>query len=196
MNLKTIALLFFAAHIGYSILITSFYLDERRSSERMRENMAVMNSKMEYAIARDGRAIAQTETMNLQLSEMKRIFPEMLTEIKNLKIKPGRVEQGSQTGVNTHTTVNTILRDSIIHDTIPVKIFDYRDDWFDVKGIQIRDSQELDISYQDTLTQIIYRGERIRPWLWIFSKRKIMQRAYLSYPGSKILFQQTIKIQK
>jgi hypothetical protein len=58
------------------------------------------------------------------------------------------------------------------------------------------DSQRLQIHSTDTLTQVVFKGERIRPWLWVFSPRKLQQRVSVSNPNATIKYSQFIQIQK
>jgi hypothetical protein len=41
---------------------------------------------------------------------------------------------------------------------------------------------------------VVYRGERERPWLWILSPRKLMQRVSLKNPNAHIHYTQHIEI--
>jgi len=55
-----------------------------------------------------------------------------------------------------------------------------------VHGIAIGDTQRVVIASVDSLLQVVYRGERIHPWLWIFSKRKLQQAISSKNPNSRI----------
>jgi hypothetical protein len=50
------------------------------------------------------------------------------------------------------------------------------------------------LSYQDTLVQVVFRGKRIHPWLWIFSRRQLMQRIQLKNPQAQIHYSEIIQI--
>ena len=104
------------------------------------------------------------------------------------------VVAGETTGFNVHTPATVLLRDSVIYDTVQVRVFDYQDGFFAVQGKAIGNRQHLELSYQDTLVQVVYRGERERPWLWIFSPRKLMQRVSLKNPNAHIHYTQQIEI--
>jgi hypothetical protein len=77
-----------------------------------------------------------------------------------------------------------------------VKVFEYADQWYRIKGLSQGGSQQLLIHSTDTLTQVVYKGERVKPWLWIFSPRKLQQRVSVSNPNSTIKYSQFIQIVK
>jgi hypothetical protein len=89
-----------------------------------------------------------------------------------------------------------MLRDSVIHDTVPVKVFSYKDNFFNVHGLSHDSTQEVKINYQDTLVQVVYLGPREKPWLWIFSPRKLQQRVTLKNPNARITYSEFIQIQR
>ncbi len=111
-------------------------------------------------------------------------------------VKLNRVTQVSTTVIGSEKHILTQLRDSVIRDTIHVKAFSYHDNWYDISGIATSDTQMVQIHSSDTLTQVVYWGERTRPWLWVFSPRKLEQRVSLSNPNAMIKFSSLIQIQK
>jgi hypothetical protein len=98
-------------------------------------------------------------------------------------------------GIVSQKTILTIIKDSIILDTIQVRVFHYSDPWLELDGIAIGDTQKVRVRLSDTLVQVVFKGERTNPWLWVFSPRKLQQRAQLASPYSNIFYQQTIDIQ-
>lgn len=167
--------------------------------DRQKGNLYSALDKVKYVENLNGSLSAQSETMNLRVTELRQLYPELLREVKNMRIRQSQIEQVGQTVIRNETNVQTLIRDSVIYtvkDTIPVKTFSYTDNWYNVNGVCINDSINLNITYSDTLTQVIYRGERINPKLWIFSRRKIQQRASFTNPNNKIVFQKFISIQK
>jgi len=78
---------------------------------------------------------AKNDVMQLQYNELKKIYPEIIAEIHNLKIKPQRVESYSETVIHQNKTITTLLRDSIIFDTVPVRVFNYHDEFYTVSCI-------------------------------------------------------------
>lgn len=146
--------------------------------------------------AQNGQLIAQNRVLQLQTKELAAFLPELHEEITNLQVKLSRTESVSQTAFTASGNAVVTVRDSVLYDTTHIKVFDFEDGFFDIHGELVGEEQKLHLSYQDTLVQVVYRGEREHPWLWIFSPRKLMQRVSLKNPNSSIYYSQNIQIQK
>lgn len=165
-------------------------------NKRLSSNLKTLGAELVLVKTKSGKLAAQTDLLVLQTSELKKLFPKEVKQIENLGVKVSKTTQFTTTVVETKTNVITTLRDSLILDTIKVRVFDYQDQWYQIQGISEKDTQRLVIKSTDTLTQVVYRGERIKPWLWVFSPRKIQQRVSVSNPNATIKYSQTIQIQK
>lgn len=165
-------------------------------NKRLSANVKALGAELVLVKTKSGKLAAQTDLLVLQTSELKKLFPREVKQIEALEVGVSKATQVSTTVMETKTNVITTLRDSLIRDTIKVSLFDYQDQWYTIKGVQENNTQRLWITSTDTLTQVLYRGERLRPWLWIFSPRTIQQRVGLSNPNATIKYSQTIQIQK
>jgi hypothetical protein len=165
-------------------------------NKRLSSNIKTLGAELVLVKTKSGKLAAQTDLLVLQTSELKKLFPKEVKQIESLGVKVNKTTQYSTTVIETKTNVITTLRDSLILDTIKVRVFDYQDQWYQIQGISEKDRQRLVIKSTDTLTQVVYRGERIKPWLWVFSPRKIQQRVSVSNPNATIKYSQTIQIQK
>jgi hypothetical protein len=143
----------------------------------------------------NGQTAYQSHVLALRLNELSALFPAMMKEIQNLRIKPARTQSISSTAYTSEKNITTVLRDSVIFDSIPAKVFDYSDQWYTIKGVSQQDQQQVSIHMQDTLVQVVFRGEREKPWLWILSHRKLQQRVSLKNPNANIVYTQFIEIQ-
>ena len=170
------------------------YYGEKKEKDRIEKSFAAANETIKYYKAKNGQLVAQNTTLQLSYSELKQIFPQAITEIKNLDIKPKHVTQYSETVVKSEKEIVTHLKDSIIRDTITAKVFNYQDSFYLVKGIAIGDTQKVHIESRDSLIQVVYKGKRYHPWLWIFSKRKLEQAITSKNPNNKILYNKTIQL--
>jgi hypothetical protein len=168
----------------------------RAEKVRMAQAIESLGGTITYLKGENGKLIAQTDVLTLRIEEIKSLFPQKISAIKTLRVEPNRVKQINSVGLATQKTIVTVIRDSIIHDTIPVRTFHYSDAWLELDGLIVRDTQKIRIRHCDTLVQVVFKGERANPWLWLFSPRKLQQRAQLSSPYSNIFYQQTIDIQK
>jgi len=142
----------------------------------------------------NGQLASENQVLQLKSKELEALLPELAAEVRGLKVRLGKVQSVNATGFTVQTPAAVRLRDSVIYDTVHVRAFDYRDGFFSVQGKAIGNTQHLELSYQDTLVQVVYRGARERPWLWIFSPRKLMQRVSLKNPNAYIHYTQQIEI--
>jgi hypothetical protein len=159
-------------------------------------NLKAIREQTDSIKTLQGQTAAQTLVMQFSVNELKELYPDLIKEIQNLKVKPNRVESFTSTAFETQKDIQITLKDSILRDSLKVKILKYQDEYFSVNGILSGNNQHLKITYKDTLIQVVFRGERENPWLWIFSKRKLQQRIVLKNPESKISYPLFIQIQK
>ena len=154
----------------------------------------LLNTELSNVLDINGRFVSQNQVLELKNQELEALIPELHKEIKALQVKPSRVESVSTSSFSSHTSVQTVLRDSTVFDTVLVKHFKYADEFYRIEGFAVNNTQHLNITYQDTLIQTVYRGKRKNPWLWIFSPRQLEQRVALKNPNATINYSQHIKI--
>lgn len=165
-------------------------------NKRLSSNIKTLGAELSMVKTKSGQMAAQSDLLVLQTKELKKLFPKEVKQIENLGVKVNKTTQYSTTVVETKTNVLTTLRNSMVLDTVKVRVFDYQDQWYQIRGVIEKDTQRLVIKSTDTLTQVLYLGERQKPWLWVFSPRKIQQRVSVSNPNATIKYSQTIQIQK
>ena len=165
-------------------------------NKRLSSNIKTLGAELSMVKTKSGQLAAQSDLLVLQTRELKKLFPKEVKQIENLGVKVNKTTQYSTTVVETKTNVLTTLRDSIVLDTVQVRVFDYQDQWYQIHGISEKDTQRLVIKSMDTLTQVLFYGERQNPWLWFFSPRKLQQRVSVTNPNATIKYSQTIQIQK
>ena len=188
--------------IGLLVLLSAIvllYKSNQRlhaDNKRLSSNIKTLGAELVLVKTKSGKLAAQTDLLVLQTSELKKLFPKEFKQIESLGVGVSKTTQFTTAVVETKTNVITTLRDSLILDTIKVRVFNYQDQWYQIQGISEKDTQRLVITSTDTLTQVVYRGERLKPWLWVFSPRKIQQRVSVSNPNATIKYSQTIQIQK
>ena len=182
--------------VSAAIVLWSSNQRLRLETARMTSNLQTLTSSLDYVRTQNGKLAAQTNVLLLRTNELKQMFPVQAKSITDLGVKLSRATQVSSTVIESEKNVVTLLRDSVIHDTIRVKVFTYADQWYRVAGISDNISQRLQIQTTDTLTQVVFKGEREKPWLWIFSPRKLQQRVSVSNPNATIKYSSVIQIQK
>lgn len=182
--------------IGAVILLWRSNQSLKQDNARLANNMETLNASIKYVRTQNGRLSAQTDVLLLRTGELKELFPAQARAVTDMGIKLNRATQLSSTVIETQKNIITLVRDSIIHDTVRVKVFSYSDQWYKVSGISDNQSQQLQIYTTDTLTQVVFKGKREKPWLWIFSPRKLQQRVSVSNPNATIKYSSLIQIQK
>ena len=169
---------------------------QSKENDRLSKTLAQTVQQLKEIQTQSGQIAVENEVLQLRLRELSTLYPKLVDEIRNLKINPKRAESISTTSINAEKQITTMLRDSVIHDTIPVKVFSYKDNYYTVNGVAYNSTQEVKIHYQDTLVQVVFRGSRAKPWLWIFSPRKLQQRVTLKNPNARITYSEFIQIQR
>lgn len=168
----------------------------REDNRRMAENVRGVSEALQGFQTADDRIGVQNSLIAMKLEELSILYPSLQSEIENLKVKPQRVVQIQGTHTENEKVITTLLRDSVIMDTVQIRIFDYEDGYYTVKGQSWGDTQRVEVKSRDTLVQVVYKGRRERPVLWIFSPRKLEQRLVLKNPNARILYNKNIQIQK
>lgn len=184
----------FVCFVGFGF--ARLYFRELKDRKRITESFKASTDSLTYYRTRSGKLAAKNQALQLKYNEVKEIYPQVMEEIRNLNIRPKLVNQYSETVIKQEKEFVTHLKDSIIHDTLVVKVFKYQDDFYSVNGIATGDSQKISISSTDSLVQVVYKGERVHPWLWVFSRRKIEQAITSKNPNNIILYNKTIQIVK
>lgn len=195
---KALSILAFTLVLLLSSLTVLFqaWRDSQSAYNRVIQSNTALNTQLTQIHGEYGRLIAQNQALELKRDELEALIPELVLEVKSLGVRLRRSESISTSSFQVQSPVTTFLRDSVVYDTIVVKVFDYSDGYFQVHGLATAQSQHLKLSYQDTLVQVVFRGERERPWLWFFSKRKLYQRVSLKNPNAHIQYSQHIEIQQ
>ncbi len=155
---------------------------------------ADINAKLEIIRAENNKLIGQNKVIQLSLAQLEAFYPAIHSDIKKMGVKPSRVQSVSSTGLVLENKIFTTLRDSIIHDTVHIKKFNYSDAWISVKGEAIGNKQSISITHFDTLSQVVFKGTRANPWLWVFSPRRLTQRISIASPYSKLNYSKTIEL--
>jgi hypothetical protein len=180
--------------IGITTLLGNLYFNEHNDKVRLEKSFAAANQQIKYYTTRDGMLAAKIEVLQLRYTELKNIYPEIISEIKNLKINPRSVNNYSETVIKQEKDIVTKLHDSIIFDSVPVRVFNYHDEFYTVKGLAIGDTQKVHIESRDSLIQVVFKGDRYKPWLWIFSRRKLQQVVRCKNPNSFLKFSRDLEI--
>lgn len=196
MNIHTFFRRAISIVVVISLLIIGVVLGKflYRSHQENNLRASEINAQLEHIRSENNKLMAQNKVIGLSLSQLEAFYPALYKQIKEMDIKPSRVQSVSSSGIRLEKTIITTLKDSIIQDTIQVKQFDYSDAWISIQGQAIGNKQSISITHFDTLSQVVFKGSRANPWLWLFSPRRLTQRISLASPYSKIQYSKYIQI--
>lgn len=173
------------------------YLTEHKSVDRLTDNLAAVQKANEYYIARNGDQAVKIQAQELTIKEIRKTSPAVLADLKNLYIQPRQLQSYTAASTETNTHIETILRDSIITDTVKIAVIDYRDEWFTVKGIIHADTAKLNIQSRDSLKVVTYLSRRPHPWLWFLGGRRVPEVVISNKnPDAKYHIEKSINVKK
>lgn len=200
-SLKNYSLMILALIVMMWITGKALYISyqTQMDNKRLIQNDVNMKAQLTYYFTKSGHEAAKTPVLQYKQKELYKIYPDVKQKVSDLKIKPKRVESYSEISVGYTKEITVPAKDSTIKkndSVIQGKYFHYADNWYDVKGWIIQDTASLKISSTDTIYQVIHKGDRINPWLWIFSRRQLVQTIESANPDNKIKYARFIKILK
>lgn len=127
--------------------------------------------------------------------EQDRLSDAILKQLDSLRIPVKRVTEVRHTAGIIRQTITTQLRDSVVTDTVKVRVFCYADRYMRLDGLARGDTQQVRVAITDTLLQVVHKGKRKYPWLWIFSPRELLQTVRLANPNATITYDEQIKVE-
>ena len=176
-----------------------------KDRNRMAENQeALMAEIQSYKLADSSNALA-IGTLHLKLSEIRNSsnaqMEEMKASLKKMNIRLRDLRSFSSASTSTVTHVNTILRDSTIHDTTSIKYLSVRTRWNDVDITvypESKDSISFKVITYDKMEQVLWKEPRgIQFWKRAFwRKRPIRQTIRFQNPNTIITYPQSITVGK
>jgi hypothetical protein len=191
----TILLLIVAMGFGNYYLFSELK-QSRENYNRILESFSSVQNDLQIYMTKGDELAAKMNVLELNTREIKKVFPQVIKDIESLDIKLGRVNNYSNTVIRHEKEIVKVLRDSVVLDTVQVKIFDYTDEFYKVTGNILKDSIRMNIVSTDSLIQVVYRGKRPKPWLWFLSSRPLEQVIQSKNPDSKIIYSKNIQITK
>lgn len=196
---KQIKAIRFALVVLAAICIVGFIQTSQQQLDeiqRLRSSVFALNTGMKTIQLSSGKLAAGAGVVQVQTDQLRESFPQIVEAIQRLDLKVGKARQVNTVASQTTHTIKTFLRDSVIYDSVKVKSFEYKDSYLTLHGIQMGDSQRVHLELTDTLSQVIFKGKRLKPYLWIFSPRILEQRAALSNPSARLTYLQTLQISR
>ena len=169
-------------------------LDYELENKKLKRAKADLHLELNQLNDRNGNLMYQNKLLRLSNVELEVLLPGLKQEIERLNIELKRTQEVSRTHFVVDTIFHTVLRDSIVQDSLLAQSVYYNDHYFKLQGLILGDAASWKLSYEDTLVQVVFRGKRIHPWLWILSRRQLMQRIQLKNPQAQIHYSEIIQI--
>ncbi len=201
MKLKQIAL--FSTIAVFLLLVTGkslyMYIQGQKDYKRILASQQNLTKQLVYYKDNQGRETAKAPILQYTQKELDNVLPQVKPLLKTLKIKPKQTESVAEIATTQHKYIITRLYDTTFTKNNIAgssKLIRYSDAWYNVTGTFANDTTRLSISSVDTLLQVISKGERLKPWLWFFSKRQLIQTIQCRNPSNHIVYSRYIKIIK
>jgi len=170
-------------------------INHAAEKNRYKGNQSALMKKARIYQTSDSLNAISVERLLLTKQELEQERGYLMTTIKLLGIKPGRIQSTSTTATQTKYNIKPIIRDSIIYrDKNPdtIRCVNYQDKWLTFAGC--RDTPLL-IESRDTIVQVVHRVP-YRFWFIRFGTKAIRQEAETRNPHSKITFSEYIELTK
>lgn len=195
------AFMAFVAYESYNA-----YYEEHKTATRLTDDLSAAQKENAYYVARNKDQAVKIQAQELTIKEIRATVPSVIADLKNLYIAPRQLQSytAASTEMEKHITANlrdsTIAKKSLKDSTISqvsIKILDYRDKWFTVKGTIQDKTADLVINSRDSLIVVNYISRRPHPWLWIFGGRRHPESAITNKnPFNKYSIEQSISVKK
>lgn len=168
----------------------------KNDKDRLTNNITLLQSEADKYKAKNGQLAQDKEKLQFTLREFKRAnFSEILSELENLNIKVNKLQSYTSTTTEFHKEIETTLRDSLVFDTIPVRVWSYSDQWLSAKSIIYPDKQQTSFLSTDTIISVAHYGKR-KPFWKIWKPRPLLQTVTNKNPYNKIHFNEVIEIER
>ena len=147
----------------------NLYFKANSRANRMEGNLKAVNQQAEQFRTRNGQLASRLTAQELTISELRRLNPAIISQIKNLYIPPRLVQSYTTTAQTMQVDISAPVTHVQEPDTTggtetrnpqPVTRIEYADKWITLKGTIKTDSAKLSISATDTIFAIIHKGER------------------------------------
>lgn len=190
---QTVIIWLFLVFVAGSSL--NLYFKANSRANRMENNLKIANEKAEQFKTKDGHNAAKLKAQELTISELRRINPQVISQLKNLYIAPRLVQSYTESTQTMQAEVKATVKDSIPERTgtnpdarepEKIKVLKYRDKWISISGVLDPDTAKIKVLAVDTIFTAVYKGERRHPWAWILSRRQYTAAATNRSPYIKI----------
>lgn len=94
--------------IGFTITLSSFYLNLKKDRERISNNFQNSQFKLDSVINKNGQLQYSVQTLTLKNDEFKQFAPELVKEITNMGLKVKNLESVVKANVRYEYSIDTV----------------------------------------------------------------------------------------
>lgn len=182
---------------GIMIIIASvaimFLLDSKDENIRLNINNSTLQEDISVYKTKDSLKAIKIGALELKEYEATQYHSDVINALKDLKIKFRKLESLSQTKIESKYHISTTLRDSVILDTIKLKVADYKSKWLDFNLKKINDIDlKINIKTRDSIIQAVYWERTKNLWFIRYGPKRYFQIIKSANPNSEIKYSKYI----
>ena len=163
--------------------------------DRLFHNQRTLMSDVRFYRTKDSLSAVSVERLVFSNREFKKYCGDLEEQVNELRLSVKRLQSVSQAAVQTTYQVNTMIRDSIVHESDTLRCIDYRDDYLTLVGCIENNNFSGIIESCDTITQIVHRVPR--KFLFIkWGCKAIRQEIICKNPYSRLTYTKYIELKK
>ena len=175
--------IFLSLCITISVLYNK-YQHQKEEAQRQSANVGVLTSDIKRYKVNDSLNAVSLTALRFNVDELNKYKTDAENTIKELKLKPSRVEYITKTVTVTKDSIHFVLKDSCIN---------YKDKWLEVYGCI---GGKLSILSTDSITSIIHREYKHKFLWWKWGTKGYKQEIINYNPHSEIKYSEFIKVEK
>lgn len=142
--------------VGVALLIVIFCLFKRVGTlkderDRYESNTNVLLSELTTYKTKDSLNVTRIDELRLREDEFSRYMRETSDLVKTLNVRNRELTKAITATTNNDTHIITVVKDSVLYDTLTAKCIDYDDAYIQVHGCATSDTFVGDVSVTDSL---------------------------------------------
>ena len=142
--------------VGVALLIVIFCLFKRVGTlrderDKYESNTNVLLSELTTYKTKDSLNVTRIDELRLREDEFNRYMRETSDLVKTLNVRNRELTKAITATTNNDTHIITVVKDSVLYDTLTAKCIDYDDAYIQVHGCTTSDTFVGDVSVTDSL---------------------------------------------
>lgn len=171
-------------------------LNGKKDTQRVRDSFSsALKDSVEKYKTKSGLVAYKSDQQELTKKEVNDIYPDLVKEINDMKIRLHNVESVDRTyTTNTTNITTTVRKDSVVVDRIKYAPIDYQDSFNIVHGLLRDTTLKLAISHKEMLTIVPYFERKKVLWILPIGRKLYKVAIKSSDPNTIVNYNQYINI--